>query len=449
MNFRTGGRSRSPLVPGERSTRLARRATAALATGAMIAICLVPGAPAGASAVRPAGSSTVLVEQDWYGVGEQNTAFNWLFQTYNKTHPGITIKREPVPSNVYPTKLLQEAQTNTLPDIAMVDNPYMPQFEATNKVVPLNSWINKWGQWNSYIPASRVVVTGAHNNIYGVQIGTNDLAIFYNKKIFAEAGITTMPKTWADLYNDGLKIIGKVKGLTYGAISFGATTDGCDAGWQFEPWLMSAGANLSVPDITAPGTVAALSLWVKMVKSGVATKSVLSMCQETNIPWVEQGKVAMIEDGPWDLALLAQDHMTNQVGFFEIPVLSPSDKPSSPMGGEVWTVPQTNSASEQAAWNFIQWSQQPNILLQFDNKMDYLSVRPAVSAIQEKQNPELTAFINELASVHSRTQYLGALYGTYSTDVSTAIQQAILGESTPAAALATAQKTVEQAASNG
>jgi multiple sugar transport system substrate-binding protein len=173
------------------------------------------------------------------------------------------------------------------------------------------------------------------------------------------------------------------------------------------------------------------------------------MCQETNVPWLTEGKVAMIEDGPWDLGLIAQAHATNNIGYFEIPVQSPGDKPSSPMGGEVWTIPQTNTASEQAAWNFIEWSQQPSVLLQYDNKMDYLSVRPAVSAIQEKQNHELSAFIDELATVRSRTQYLGALYGTYSTDVSVAIQQAILGEATPAAALASAQKTVEQAAANG
>jgi multiple sugar transport system substrate-binding protein len=423
-----------------------------LALAAMTSLCLTSGG-AGASGLHTTTvhgpAQIVITEQDWYGVGEQNTAFNWLFQTYMKTHPGITIKREPIPSEVYPNKLLQEAQTNALPDIANVDNPYMPQFEATGKVVPLNAWVQKWGQWDSYIPASRIVTTGAHNNIYGIQIGTNDLAIFYNKKLFAQAGVTSLPTTWAQLLSVGKQIIAKDKGLTYGAFSFGATTGGCDAGWQFEPWLMSAGANLSVPDITSPGTVAALSLWVNLVKSGVATKSVLSMCQETNVPWLVQGKVAMIEDGPWDLGLIAQAHATNQIGYFEIPVQTAGEKPSSPMGGEVWTIPQTNPASEQAAWNFIQWSQTPSVLLQYDNRMDYLSVRPAVSAIQEKQNHELTAFVDELASVRSRTQYLGALYGTYSTDVSVAIQQAILGEATPAAALATAQKTVEQAAANG
>jgi multiple sugar transport system substrate-binding protein len=431
---------------------LARKVPVGLAVAAMTSLCLTSGG-AGASGLHTTGvhapAQIVITEQDWYGVGEQNTAFNWLFQTYMKTHPGITIKREPIPSAVYPNKLLQEAQTNALPDIANVDNPYMPQFEATGKVVPLNAWVQKWGQWNSYIPASRIVTTGAHNNIYGIQIGTNDLAIFYNKKLFAEAGVTSVPKTWAQLVSVGKQIISKDKGLAYGAFSFGATTGGCDAGWQFEPWLMSAGANLSVPDITSPGTVAALSLWVNLVKSGVATKSVLSMCQETNVPWLVQGKVAMIEDGPWDLGLIAQAHATNQIGYFEIPVQSPSDKPSSPMGGEVWTIPQTNTASEQAAWNFIQWSQTPSVLLQYDNRMNYLSVRPAVSAIQQKQNPQLTAFVDELASVRSRTQYLGALYGTYSTDVSVAIQQAILGEATPAAALANAKKTVQQAAANG
>ena len=53
-------------------------------------------------------------------------------------------------------------------------------------------------------------------------------------------------------------------------------------------------------------------------------------------------------------------------------------------------------------------------------------------------------------TARSRTQYLGGEYTTYCNDVSVAVQQAILGEATPLAALQSAQKAVEaQAGSNG
>ena len=442
--------------PGQRSRRMA---SVGLASVAMTGMLLTPTSLAGAAGLGrhlasngkvAAGQNIVLTEQDWWGSQPQSGAFDWLFKTYEQTHPGITISRDVVSGSIFTAKLTDEAQAHTLPDIAVADNPVMPQMEATGQFFPLNAEINKWGQWDDYVPSTRSIVTAPDGKIYGIQIGTNDLVMFYNKKIFAEAGITTTPVTWAQLYTDSQQIVAKVKGLTYGAISFGAQTGSCDAGWQFAAWLLSGGAKLSVPDITNPGTVAALTLWAKLVKNGLASKNVLSMCQTTNLPWLEQGKVAMIEDGTWDLATLTADHTLNQIGFFKMPVESAADSTGVPLGGEVWTITDQTPAIEQAAWNFLQWSQQPSIHYQFDNKMDYLALRSSVYAQQEKANPILTPFIQELVTARSRTQYLGGEYTTYCNDVSVAVQQAILGEATPLAALQSAQKAVEaQAGSNG
>jgi multiple sugar transport system substrate-binding protein len=434
------------IAPGDGPARRTHRrqlvgvSTAVLAAGGALSAAGVAGTAAAASA-HHATSKIVLTEQDWWGTQPQDGAFDWLFATYERTHPDVTIQRDIVPSSVLLTKFLSEAQSGTLPDIAVPDNPFMPELEATGKFAPLNSYIDKWGQWGDYVQATKTIVSDSSGKIYGIQIGTNDLLIFYNKNIFKEAGITTLPKTWDELYSDGQRIVSKVKGLTYGAISFGATA-GCSGGWQFMPWLLSAGSTLSVKGMTAPGTVQALDFWVKMLKGGLATRSVLSQCQTTSLPWIEQGKVAMVEDGDWDLATLTKDH-ASWVGFIPFPVPSAGDTPKVPLGGEVWTIPQTNPASEQAAWNFLQWSQQPSILDEFDNRMDYLSLRKSVAAEQQRQTPALAPFIAELAGGQSRTQYLGANENAYSTDMSTAISQALLGEKPPLAALQAAQQALE------
>jgi multiple sugar transport system substrate-binding protein len=424
--------------------RPARRVSQVLTAGLLVGALAGGSAGVSAASVRPYAKSITLTEQDWWGTQPQKGAFDWLFKTYEQTHPGITIQRNIVPSSVLLTKFLSEAQTNTLPDIAVPDNPFLPQLETTGKFVSLSNWINAWGQWGDYVPATKAIVTGPDGKVYGIQIGTNDLLIFYNKKIFQEAGITTLPKTWDELYADGQQIIRKVKGLTYGAISFGGTS-GCSGGWQFMPWLLSAGSNLSVQGMTAPGTLQALQFWVKMLNGGLATKNVLSQCQTTSLPFIEQGKVAMVEDGCWDLPTLIKDKATSQVGFFSFPVPAASDSPKVPLGGEVWMIPKTNPASEQAAWNFLEWSQQPKILSEFDNQMDYLSLRKSVATAQAKDTPALAPFIaEEVNGGVSRTQYLGANENAYSTDMSTAISQALLGEKTPKAALAAAQAALEQ-----
>ena len=131
----------------------------------------------------------------------------------------------------------------------------------------------------------------------------------------------------------------------------------------------------------------------------------------------------MAEDGPWDLPTFKAAHFTDW-GAFSIPLESASDHESVPLGGEVWTIPKTNSATEQAAWNFIQWTQTPSILLQF-----------AAKPQEEKANPAITPFINELKYAVGRTTTLGANFNTYSTDLNTALIQVLEGQKTATEAL--------------
>jgi multiple sugar transport system substrate-binding protein len=269
---------------------------------------------------------------------------------------------------------------------------------------------------------------------YGILIGTNDLGIFYNKKIFAQAGIKTLPTTWDQLLTVSKTIMQKVPGLTYGAIGVGGN---CGGNWQLLPWIYQQGLNVN--DLTAPGTAAAVNYWAQLLKQGLANKEIITQCQSTNVPQLVDGKLAMVEDGPWDLPTFASDHFTDW-GAFSIPLSSPSDKESVPLGGETWMIPKTNSATEQAAWNFIQWSQSPNILLQFDAKLGYFSVRSSLWPTEEKANPAITPFIDELKYAQGRTTVLGANFATYSTDLNTALAQVLEGQKT-------AQQALSQAAS--
>ena len=189
----------------------------------------------------------------------------------------------------------------------------MPNLEATQQFVNLDSDLAKWGQWGDYLAGSKAIGTDK-SGTYGIQIGTNDLGIFYNKKIFAEAGIKTLPTTWAQLLSDSNTIMSKVSGLTYGAIGVGAE---CSDNWQFLPYIYQQGLNVN--DLTNPGVAAAVNFWDELLKDGVANKEIITTCQSTNIPQFVQGKLAMVEDGPWDLPTLAADNFSDW-GVFPIPL---------------------------------------------------------------------------------------------------------------------------------
>jgi len=324
------------------------------------------------------------------------------------------------------------AQTNSLPDIAIVDNPDYPVFAATGKLQSLTSSISQWGLSDAYIEGATKVVTSDSGDVGGIFIGTNTLAIQYNKDMFAKAGITKALVTWDEFAAAGKKLTSKgVQGFM-----FAGQNNGCSA-WQFNPWQWTAGGTDT--DLTDAGNVKALTFLTDLVKSGVVSKDVVNQCQDQSMEALVHGQTAMIENGPWSFSTLnaAKDLKWST---FPIPVPAAGDKLVVPLGGEVWTLPKTGDADrEQAARDFLQWSQTPDVLQNFDTQLGYVPVMTSLWPALEKSNPQMTPFIKSLEFARGRTTDLGTKTSAHVTALGTAIQQSLLGQASPEKALAEAQ----------
>ena len=81
---------------------------------------------------------------------------------------------------------------------------------------PSRSWATS-SRWTAPRPRPTTATTWPartrpdhyNGHIYGVPQVTDTLALLYNKDLFTQAGITSAPKTWADLKADGLAIKAK------------------------------------------------------------------------------------------------------------------------------------------------------------------------------------------------------------------------------------------------
>lgn len=403
---------------------------AVLASGALIfAGC--SGSGGGSGGGGSSGGNVTLQEiDDYIPTSPQGVAIDWLFSEYHRTHPNVTIKKTADAANEL-QKLQAQAGTNSLPDIAMIDNPNYPVFAATGKLrsIPLQSW----GLQDAYIKGAQDVVTDKQGNVGGVFIGTNTLAVLYNKDMFAKAGISAPPATWDEFRTDGKKLAGH--GVT--GFMFSAQSNGCSA-WQFNPWQWSAGGTDT--DLADAGNVKALTFLTSLVEQGISSKDVVNQCQDQGMNALVQGQTAMIENGPWSFSTLNAASKLHWASF-PIPVPSAGDKLIVPLGGEVWTLPKTGDpANEAAADAFLKWSQTPSILTQFDQKLGYVPVMTSLWPSVEKSNPQMTSFINSLKFARGRTTVLGTKTPNQVAALGTAIQQAVLGQASPPVALTAAQK---------
>ncbi|HLV99926.1 MAG TPA: ABC transporter substrate-binding protein [Ktedonobacterales bacterium] len=395
------------------------------------AALLVVGFLAGCGGSSSSGKIT-LTEMDYWSNDPQNSAVNQLISLYEKSHPNVTIQRDAVPNGSLLAKADQEAASHTLPDLLLLDNPWVANFASTGALAPLDSYMQGAYSSSDFYPGPYSTMT-YNGHVYAFSVGNNDLALFYNKKLFSKAGLTP-PATWADLATDAKKLS---SGNTYGlAIAAAATEEGS---WQFEPFLWSNKATLTNVD-SAQG-VQALQFLTTLVQQGSLSKAAVNWGQGDITTQFENGYAAMMLMGAWDIAGLNQQSGL-EYGIVPVPVPQAGYSPVSPIGGEAWTVPLTDTAHEQAAWDFINWFEQPAQLNTFDQLNNYIPPLKSDAQTFLANNPDLSVFANEMATAQARTATVGAKYPQVSQQLWTAEQAALTGSMTPAAALQRAQSQI-------
>jgi multiple sugar transport system substrate-binding protein len=401
---------------------------------AVAVFCLATSgcAPSSTPAASSGGGPLVITEMDYWSTATTRTAVDQLFTLYEKTHPGVVIRRNSVPFAALVPKAVQEAASHTLPDLLVLDNPTVPTFAAAGALVPLDGYVNAQYKPSAFFagPLSVMKYRGA---IYGFPMGNNDLALFYNRDMFAAAHLSP-PRTWAELTADA-------KALTHGDVygfAFSAKADE-EATWQFEPFLWSNGGDLT--RVNSPQAVQALQLLTDLVQSGSASRAVVDWGQDEVRTEFMEGRAAMMENGPWNLAML--DKSDVRYGVVSLPAPNAATPPATPLGGEEMTITKSDPRTEAATWALMRWLARPENQLIFSHASGYIPPLKTTAATLTKSDPELTVFASEFESARSRTATLGPRYPAVSVAVQGAIQASLTGIETPKAALDEAQSHIE------
>lgn len=246
---------------------------------------------------------------------------------FKAANPGVEIVTESYPDQPYQEKIKIYATARQLPDVfkywsfstllkPMVDGKF---------VVPLDRpTFEKLG----YLPgALDSNVYGG--KMYGIPVSADLWVIYYNKKLFQDAGVTTLPTTLEELQALVPKF--KAKGI------IPMTTDGKDA-WPlcitFDQlaWRISGDATLPQQALdrkikfTDPVFVKAATLLQGMIKSGLFQEDVMVSDYGAARNLFGQGKAAMFLMGSWELGLATDksfsDEFRANVDAFKFPTVA-------------------------------------------------------------------------------------------------------------------------------
>ena len=385
----------------------------------------------------------------WEGyTGPEAKVFAHLVKEYEAQHPGQKINSLFVNNDNTLQKVLTAVRGGSPPDIAYLYGSWAPNVAQIPQVVNLTQVVQRPGvNWNDFFVGERDVAT-VKGKVIGVPALVDNLAVVYNKTLFAKAGIAEPGPdwTWSQFMSDAKKLTdpaAKQFGTAY------VTPGTEDTVWHWEALLWEADGQLLSPDGTkaafdSPAGLKALSTLQTMA---VTDKSMyLDPTDSAYGNLFNSGKIGMLVTGPWDLGSFPSVKYGVQV-MPSYPGASAGHQTIS--GPDNWVLFNNGSARVAAAEKFILWLTAPAQVKYFSLKTGDLPIRQSVSNANgfsqqmDATLPGVSTFISNLGNVKQARPQIPQ-YPKISQALGTMIVSVLLGKSQPQAALSAAAQQVDQ-----
>jgi ABC-type glycerol-3-phosphate transport system substrate-binding protein len=319
-------------------------------------------APSTAPSVAPSQAAAPVTLTLWHNYGTEANAdvTNALVKAYVAANPNVTINVVSQPADNYFALLKAAAVAGSGPDIMTMWTGLFA-LQNASYLEPLNSYIPTdtlktfngidWCSTNLHVDQGAICVPLDMQHYNG----------FYNKKLFAQAGISTFPTTWTEFMAACAKL--KAAGilpLTYG-------TGGQALNAAFYPYYDLSYMMMFLPvsdwqglysgkiPWTDPRIVAQLTTWATLHTQSYTNKDVLTNTDSVN--QFESGKAAMTLEGSWDFKEF-HDKLGADVGVFVPPFNDTQVKGVVEFPGDGFGVTKY-SQNKAAAAAFLAWMATP------------------------------------------------------------------------------------------
>ncbi|GGM57951.1 sugar ABC transporter substrate-binding protein [Longimycelium tulufanense] len=172
---------------------------------ALVTTLLLTSALAGCGGGSGDDTDRIRVVYQRYGTGIQlDQHLQQVKKTFEQDNPGTEIELVPVvaPENEYLSKVqLMLRSPRTAPDVLYEDSYNVNADVAAGYLHPLDDQLHGWPEWNQFVETTKQAGRAVDGRIYGVPMGTDTRGLWFNKRLFTEAGLPTdwQPKTWAEV----------------------------------------------------------------------------------------------------------------------------------------------------------------------------------------------------------------------------------------------------------
>jgi ABC-type glycerol-3-phosphate transport system substrate-binding protein len=320
-------------------------------------LALTAGCSSSSSSKGGAGSATQLTYLTFETPSLTASFWDTSIANAQAKVPGLTIKKLVAPSTDRDAYAKQLQASGQFPDLLESITP--STFVGAGLLTPYDqSWVNA----NFLLPQGNALKGKVYIPPTNSQIIPE---VFYNKKMFAQAGITELPKTWADF----MALCAKVKAAGMTPIELGggdpfsasmplsgilsADVLGKDPNWLQERYAGKV-------KFTDANVVTAANKYRDMVTKGYFEDGALGVKYADSITQFTGGKTAMYMMGSWFLGSIPKADADNY-GAFLVPTDDGSTVVPFAVGGSMAISSKTKDPAKATAFAEA-WSLDPNNL---------------------------------------------------------------------------------------
>ncbi|MCQ1578315.1 extracellular solute-binding protein [Streptomyces parvus] len=323
---------------------------------------------------------------DTSSVGSEDKVFKKLAEGFEKKHPKVDVKYVNVPFGEAQNKFKNAAQAGDgAPDVIRSEVAWTPDFANLGYLAPLDGTAALKDQ-DDFLKQA-VASTKYEDKTYAVPQVIDSMGIFYNKKMFKEAGVE-VPANLDDLKTVAKKIKDKT-GKT------GLYLRGDDP-YYFLSFLYGEGGDMvdagsKSVTIDKPEGVKAFKAVKELVDDGTA-KTDASDGWENMMQAFKNGDVAMMINGPWAVAdTLTGKEFTDKDNLGVAPVPAGSAAQGAPQGGHNLAV-YAGSKNLEASYAFVEYMTSVDSQATAAGELNLLPTRTSAYAKKEAVNSEIVGF---------------------------------------------------------
>jgi multiple sugar transport system substrate-binding protein len=361
---------------------------------------------------------------------ERTVTLKSIVSKFEAANPGTTVEITSLPWSEAFQKFATMVSAGDVPDIVEMPDNWLSLYANNGQLESLEPYLAKWQYTSDLTEQALALGRDVKNTAYTLPYGLYLRAMFYNKKLFAQAGVSEPPKTMDEFLDVSKKIVEKTGKSGY-----------CLRGGPggLNGWMMFGASNAGSSDfftkdgvstLNDAGWKKGLNFLVDYYKKGLAPKDSVNWGFNEVVAGFYSGTCAMLDQDPDALIAIADRMKPEDFGVTSMP--KGSDGKAFPTIGYVGWSMMAKSENKDLAWKLLSTLEGPEGNMEWNKRVGTLPVLKSAQKDPFYASPQFKGWFDELADPNMTPMRMPTYLQefAYFKDVLTlkTSQQALLGE---------------------